>query len=173
MKSGQHRIDRRKRGFERAVSLVQKQIRDASEQRGFSQSRLLTHWHEIVGPEIAAICRPVKVSYGKGGFGATLLLLTTGAQAPVLQAQLVQIKDRVNSCYGYAAITRITITQTAPIGFSEGQASFAAKPAEQARRPIRPAVASAARNATVGVKDNALAEALERLGENVLSKTES
>ena len=84
MKSPRYQTDRRKRGFERAVSLVQTQIRQATESRGFAQSRLLTHWHEIVGPDVAATCRPVKVSYGKGGLGATLLLLTTGSCAPIL-----------------------------------------------------------------------------------------
>lgn len=173
MKSPRYQTDRRKRGFERAVSLVQTQIRQATESRGFAQSRLLTHWHEIVGPDVAATCRPVKVSYGKGGLGATLLLLTTGSYAPILQTQLPKIKERVNACYGYSAISRITITQTAPTGFAEGQADFSGKPTNQSTYSIAPDVSKAAHEATTGVKDDSLAQALERLGQNVLSRSKS
>ena len=70
--------------------------------------------------------RPVKVSYAKGGFGATLTLLTTGAYAPMLQAELPKIRNRVNAVYGHNAISHIRITQTAPMGFSEGRAVFEA-----------------------------------------------
>ena len=79
--------ERRMRGFERTGGLLQTRIRKAGEKRGFAVSRVLTHWPEIVGEDIARVARPVNVSYGKGGFGATLTLLTTGAQAPVLAMQ--------------------------------------------------------------------------------------
>ena len=76
------------KGFKRTNSLLSQQIRKASETRGFAQSRLLTHWAEIAGEATAAISRPVEVSYGrKEGIGATLTLLTTGANAPVGNAE--------------------------------------------------------------------------------------
>ena len=64
---------------------MQTRIRTASETRGFAVTRLLTHWSEIVGEATSAIATPVNVSYGKGGMGATLTVLTTGAQAPMLE----------------------------------------------------------------------------------------
>jgi protein-disulfide isomerase len=68
-------------------------------------ARLLTHWDEIVGPEMARIARPVKVGYGRGsGLGATLTLLARGADAPRLQAEAPKLIARVNAAYGYAAI---------------------------------------------------------------------
>ena len=68
------------KGFARAGGLVQPQIRKASESRGFAVSRLVTHWAEVVGDDIAALCRPVKVGYGRqGGLGATLTVLARGA----------------------------------------------------------------------------------------------
>jgi len=101
------------RGFSRAATLMQSRIRTASEGRGFAQTRLLTHWSEIVGAEVAKTAQPVDVKYGRGGMGATLTLLTTGAMAPMLEMQKEQIREKVNACYGYAAISRIRITQTA------------------------------------------------------------
>jgi len=70
------------RGFIQTGGLLKAKIRAATETRGFAETRLLTNWKDIAGPATASICRPVKVSYGKQGFGATLTLLTTGANAP-------------------------------------------------------------------------------------------
>lgn len=129
-------------------------------------TRLLTHWADIVGPETAARARPVNVSYSKGGFGATLTVLTTSAQAPMLQMQLPQIREKVNACYGYNAIARIRITQTAPVGFAEGQVAFA--PAAPAVAKPDPAAKAHAAKATVGVENETLRTALTALGENIL-----
>lgn len=161
---------RRKRGFEMTSGLLQSQIRKAGESRGFAVSRLLTHWTEIVGEETARAALPVKVSYSHGGMGATLIVLTTGAQAPMLQADLPRIKDKVNACYGYAAIARIKITQTAPTGFAEGRVAF--EPAPKVNAPKRdPKLVATAREFAAPVSNNDLRSALEALGENVLSRS--
>ncbi len=163
--SSKHRM----RGFERTSSLLQGQINRLGESRGFAVSRLLTHWADIVGEETARTALPVKVSYAQGGFGATLTVLTTGAQAPLLQAELPKIREKVNACYGYAAISRIHITQTAPTGFAEGQVAFT--PAPKAKPgPTDPKVTAKAKDSTQGIDSEPLRSALEELGENVLSR---
>ncbi|MGK7654503.1 MULTISPECIES: DUF721 domain-containing protein [unclassified Roseovarius] len=159
------------KGFKRSGALLGAQIRKASESRGFAVSRVVTHWPEIAGEEIAAICRPVKVSYARQGFGATLVVLTTGAQAPMLEMQKETLRARVNTAYGYNAIARVQITQTAPTGFAEGQASFEHRPkAVEKPAPSEMTVAAAARLAQP-VGDDGLRDALEKLGRNVLSKS--
>ncbi|MGR3467106.1 MAG: DUF721 domain-containing protein [Shimia sp.] len=159
-----------RRGKVRSVSaLVETSVRTASQSRGFAESRLLTHWPEIAGEHVAAIARPVDVSYSRGGFGATLTLLTTGANAPILEMQKEQLRERVNATYGYNAISRIKVTQTAATGFAEGQVEFRAKPkAPAAPDPEAVAQASAA---AAPVADQTLREALEALGTNVLTKS--
>ncbi len=164
-------LPRRTRGFEAASKLLESRIRKAGEARGFAISRLLTHWTEIAGPDIAAQCRPVKVGYGKGGLGGTLTLLTTGAAGPMLQMQLPALRERVNACYGYNAIARITLTQTAPTGFTEGQAQFDA-PKPPAPRALSPRIQAQARDTAAPVQDEGLRAALERLACNVLSKAD-
>ena len=159
------KIARRKRGFEHAGALASPRIRKAGESRGFAVSRLLTHWAEVVGPDIARVARPVDVNYGRG-FGATLTLLTTGAEAPMLEMQKEAIRERVNVCYGYAAIQKIRITQTAATGFAEGHAVFEPAPKKSVtEKPVTPEAAQMAQ--TVG--DSDLRLALEKLGTNVLS----
>ncbi|SDW89083.1 DUF721 domain-containing protein [Roseicitreum antarcticum] len=166
---GSARPARRTRGFEPAAGLMRDRIRTAGESRGFAASRILTHWAEVVGEEIARQCRPVNVSYKKGGFGATLTLLTTGPAAPMLQMQLPAIRDRVNAVYGYNAIAKISLTQTAPQGFAEGQAQFAPAPAPAPKAPP-PQVVREASALSQGVSDDGLRAALEALACNVLAR---
>lgn len=159
---------RRMRGFEAACGLVKEPIRAVGESRGFAVTKLLTSWSAIVGDDLASCTRPIKIGYGREGLGATLTVLTSAAQAPIVQMELPRIRDRVNACYGYAAISRITITQTAATAFEEGQAVFIQKP--KASRTVDPAVRAMATETAEGVKDTTLRAALETLAQNVLSR---
>ncbi|NSX53772.1 DUF721 domain-containing protein [Parasulfitobacter algicola] len=158
-------------GFKTTSDLLQSRIRTASEKRGFAVTRLLTHWVEIVGEATAKMAVPVKIGYGRDGIGATLTVLTKGAYGPMLQSQLPQLRDRVNACYGYNAISSIRITQTAPTGFAEGQVAFTPKPKKS--RQIDPQVKADAQQAAEGVKSKDLRQALETLGANILSRPKS
>lgn len=159
---------RRRRGFEPAVGLMTEQIRKATETRGFAVARLLTHWAEIAGTAMAGITRPVKVGYGREGMGATLTLLVNAAHAPMVQMELPRLKERVNAVYGYGAIVRIVLTQTAASGFADGQAQFLAAP----KAVVLPdaAATEAARAAAAPIQDESLRRALAALGQNILTK---
>ncbi|MDE3027035.1 MAG: DUF721 domain-containing protein [Paracoccaceae bacterium] len=160
---------RRMRGFEQTAGLLKERIRAAGEVRGFAVTRLLTQWTEIVGEEIASMALPVKVGYSRDGIGATLTLLTTGARAPMLEMQKSVIRDKVNACYGYSAISRIVITQTSASGFADGQVAFT--PAPKAPRPVDPAVVAKAATVAGGVHDDGLRAALEALAQNILTRS--
>ena len=162
--AAQHAEGRRRgRGFRTAGSLVEKRIRDAGQARGFSMTRLLTHWSEIVGEDLARISRPGKIAHGRG-FGATLTLVCSGAAAPIVQMQASRIVERVNACYGHAAISHVRVAQTAPEGFAEPRGAFSHQP-----RP-GPEVDAKARETAEGVADPDLREALRLLARNVLSR---
>jgi hypothetical protein len=150
---------------------MQTRILTASETRGFAVTRLLTHWAEIVGEATAAIATPVNVSYGKGGMSASLTVLTTGAQAPMLEMQKEQIREKVNACYGYRAISRVRITQTAPTGFHDGRAAFA--PAPVVPKGPDPAAKAEAADLSKSIQSDDLRSALAALGANVISKRKS
>lgn len=159
------------KGFTRTASLLTGRIRTASESRGFAQSRLLTQWTEIVGADIAAVSRPVEVNYGRGGMGATLTLLTTGARAPMLEMQKEQLRAKVNAVYGYNAIARVRITQTAATGFAEGQVAFDHADRPKSAPAPDPAIQKRATETASPVEDEGLRDALARLGENIFNKT--
>lgn len=163
------RAARRARGFETAAGLVARQVGTVGERRGFAATRLLTHWAEVVGEDTAGRCRPVRIGHGRDGLGATLVLLTTGAEAPRLEMELPAIRARVNACYGFNAVARIRLTQTAPEGFD---------PAEAPRPPPRraapdPAVMARAAAAGDGIDDPGLAAALRRYAALYLSRRDA
>jgi len=160
---------RRSRGFAQAGGLIGARIRSVSEKRGMVETRLLTHWAEIAGAEIAGIARPVKVSYAKDGFGATLTVLTDGAHAPEIQMQLPALRERVNACYGYSAISRIKLTQTASTGFSEAESPFEGLAAEPAPRLSKQDAARVSRSVGA-IEDSGLKDALETLGRHIVTR---
>lgn len=153
---------RRMRGFEPAAALMAPQMRRAAERRGFAVARLLTHWPEVAGPQVAAVARPLKITHAREGFGAVLTLLTTGVQAPWLAMELPRLRERVNACYGYNAVQRIVITQTGADGFAEGRPQFA----PPAPRAPDPQAVAQARAVAALFDDAALSRAMERLALN-------
>ena len=161
----------RMRGFEATSGLLKDQIRKVGESRGFAIARLLTHWPEIAGEEIARITRPVKVGYGREGMGASLTLLTTGSNAPIIEMQKEKLRERVNAIYGYAAISRIILTQTASTGFAEGQAEFT--PAPKKIAVIDPKVQAEAARTAAPIQNADLRAALEALAQNILNRQNS
>jgi hypothetical protein len=74
----------------------------------------------------------------------------------------------VNAVYGYNAIARIHLTQTAATGFAEGQATFSQ--AGRAAPSPRPEVVQAARQTAAPIRDEGLRQALETLALNVLNR---
>lgn len=168
---------KRRNGFTAAGHLVAGRVRTAGAARGFALPRLLTHWADIVGPDFSDIATPVEVKYGReGGFGATLTVLCPGAQAPMLEMMKPKLLERLNACYGYSAIARIRITQTAAGGFATAggfaeaqQAGYRPMPDDKPKAPPPHARAKAAALAD-GIADPGLRAALERLGGNVLGR---
>ena len=158
--------------FKPAADLLRAKIREIGEARGFSATRLLTHWPEIVGASVAAIARPLEVRHprrGKGApEGATLTVLALGAAALRLEMEKERIRERVNACYGYNAIARIKIKQSGPEAFMDAAAP--AVPPAAGPDPAPPDPLGPLAN---GVSDTELRLALAALAANVLSRSRS
>ena len=135
-------------------------IRQGAHSRGFAESRLLTQWDAIVGPEISRMARPGKISYAKSGMGATLTVSVSGSNAPVVAMQVDAIRQRVNACYGYNAISRVRIDQSSWVaGMAEPQAEYVAdKPDPKPQLTM----------GVEDVNDEGLRDALARLAGSVL-----
>lgn len=153
-----------KKGFRSGATLVQGYVQKASEERGFALARLLTHWDEVVGDGVAQMCQPARVSYPRSGLGTTLTLNTTGATAPMVQAQSEAIRNSVNACYGYNAVSRIRIAQVGTDQLHPPKAIRAAPnaPSKAAREQAKSTVRD--------IRDASLRQALEDLGGNILTQ---
>jgi hypothetical protein len=82
--------------------------------RGFERPEVVLRWPEIAGPVIAAQARPQKIMFPAGKrTDGTLHLATTSAGAAELQYYSIQILERVNACFGYAAVTHLRLNHVA------------------------------------------------------------
>lgn len=158
----------RARGFAAASYFTKSSLRSASARRGIAETRLVTHWAEIVGPRLARLSRPVRVKHDRAGhgLGGTLIIAVTGARAAEIELEIPQIIDRVNAYYGYRAVVAAKLTQSEPV-----DPPRAAPPrpqsvdAEALPEPKRRALEAL----TSDIGDDALRGALTRLGANVMS----
>ena len=170
----------RRQRFEAAGALIGRTVRKAGEARGSAVARVLTDWADLAGPELSQLCRPVRVSYAKKGFGATLVIEAPGAAAPLVQMRLEALRARINAVYGYAAIARIQVQQGGLgvlQGLAEAPAPFRAAPAAtRSDNLVQPGAAALSRAQgvlgalTEGVTDPGLKAALDRLAINVLGR---
>ena len=131
--------------------------------QGFVQASVVSRWKEIVGPEFARYCLPVKLSFPPGQRrGGTLTIQVDGPFALHLTHVQGQVIERVNRFFGYAAVERLALRQ--------GPVPAAAALEENRIAPLAPQEAKVLEQAVSGVKDQSLADALERLGRLVLSR---
>ena len=171
---GSPRVDRHGY-FKPASDLLRARIRELGEARGFSATRLLTHWSEIVGESVAAIAKPLEIRHprprpGHPPEGATLTVLALGAAALRLEMEKERIRERVNACYGYNAIAKLRIRQAGPEAFAEEAAAFSASQRKQSA-PSAEDLREAAEPLADGVSNTELRLALAALAANVLSKS--
>jgi hypothetical protein len=102
----------RRGGMRRAGGLLSGVLSPAARRRGFAEVRLLGAWAGIVGPELAARCRPVRLAHPDGRFQPGVLHLhASGTAALLLQHQTPQILERINAYFGHLAVARLRILQ--------------------------------------------------------------
>jgi hypothetical protein len=78
--------------------------------RGFVRPEIVLRWAEIAGAVIAAQARPQKIVFPAGKqTGGILHLATTSVGAAELQYYKAQILERVNACFGYAAVSDLRL----------------------------------------------------------------
>ena len=143
--------------------LLDRCLGEAFAKQGFASTNIVTHWAEIVGPEIAAHAEPIKLQWPRGDVAepepATLVLRVNGPAAVEIQHLSGVILERVNRFFGWRAVKRIALRQ-APL--TRGA---------KRRVPSPPDAASVAEVAKSlpDVSDESLRAALARLGAAVKS----
>ncbi len=118
--------------------------------RPLAEVQLLLDWPSIVGPELAALARPIKVRFDRPTehLGGVLELACDGGAALELQHRVPQVLERVNAWLGYPAIARLRLKQIerpkpAPLGPAPRRPVAApARPAKATALPPAPPLAS-------------------------------
>ena len=138
-------------------------------EQGFASTEIIARWADIVGAEIAAHSEPMKINWPrvKNDTGendqsepATLVLRVEGPMALEIQHLSAVILERVNRFFGWQAIGRIALRQ-APL-----HRQVPKKPPA----PPDPAVTARLAAAMPEVEDDALRQALARLGASIKRK---
>jgi hypothetical protein len=149
--------------------LVRSAIDPVLARRGFGLTGIVFYWHEIAGERLAAMSRPVKVQWparrggpvDNGPARAALVVRVEAAGALDLQHIAPVIIERVNAYFGWHCIARLVLMQ-GPVA-----ALPAARHAEV--RPVDKAAEAAAAGVAGEIRDEALRQALVRLGARVLA----
>lgn len=154
---------RRSRGLRALAESLPKVTRPLFGRQGLDAGGLLHDWPDIVGGELAALCQPRRLSFPRRDrrSDGTLTLRVVPGQAVVVQHLEGPIRERVNGYLGYAAVARLRLQQ-GPLG-----------PGKQHPKPM-PAKLSPAQEAELAAKtdsigDEALRQALTRLGRSVMA----
>ncbi|HVY89997.1 MAG TPA: DciA family protein, partial [Hyphomonadaceae bacterium] len=132
---------------------------DAYARQGFAARELVTRWAEIAGRDIAAHAEPLKMQWPRPVEGqpqepATLVLRVEGPMALEIQHRSDVILERVNRFFGWHAVGRIALRQ-APLSRRD-------RPSPP--RTPDPAAVKKIADTLSGVEDEALRDALARLG---------
>jgi|SRR5215510_14726494 len=109
-------VNKRPKTYPRPVAdLLNRCLGDVFARQGFASTDIVTHWPEIVGPEIAAHAEPMKLNWPRGGeeeaAPATLVLRVEGPAAIEIQHLAAVILERVNRFFGWRAVDRIALRQ--------------------------------------------------------------
>ena len=82
--------------------------------KGFVEVDILTEWDKIVGTELAQYSFPQRIDFKKGtkNNGTLCLSVPSGAFALELQHRERFILDKINTYFGYNAVSSLKIIQT-------------------------------------------------------------
>jgi hypothetical protein len=150
----------------RALAAVLPKVAEpALRKRGFSAVEIITNWREIVGPDLAEETFPDRLAFSRGARNqGTLHVTAPGAVALEIQHLGPLIIERINTYFGYGAVSRIAVTQGVARKRPEDKKQARTQPSPVT--PVRQAEIDA-RTGTIGSEQ--LRNALRSLGKSIAS----
>jgi hypothetical protein len=131
--------------------------------RGFAGTRVVSEWASIVGEYLAERSLPERVVRSSGGErGGTLhVRIAAGALAVELQHLEPLIIERINTYFGYQAITRLKLKH----------GPLPERKQEHPSRVLAPADEGIIEGLAAGIEDPTLRQAIRDLGKRVFART--
>jgi hypothetical protein len=136
------------------------------ERHGFAYGEALMQWDAIVGERLAQHTRPLKVKWPRQHsspqkLGGVLMVQAAPGFALELHYETPRLIERINSYFGYGAISAVKIVPGSPARHSRSLKAAAVPPEE----------AAAIKERLAGIAEGGLKEALARLGAGVKSRS--
>ncbi len=129
--------------------------------------RLVTHWKDIVGQDLADRAQPVKIHYrkvpGSKTAEATLEVASSTAEATLLHYRKELILERINQIFGERIVTALRFVPLAANAPRHTQPKSIKKPVSMKDR-------QELSNILESIDDPELKERLERLGTSILQE---
>jgi hypothetical protein len=140
------------------ADLVGSTLQSAFARQGFAAVDIISHWEDIVGPELAGKTEPLRLVWPQRDdplSTGTLTVRVEGNYALELQYLTPVIIERVNRYFGWACVGRLSIRQ-GPVVRKPRAPALPAEPAPEAVAEVERSLGE--------FEDEALKSSLARLG---------
>ena len=105
------------KGYKTLKDILSDTLKPACEKYGFITYRIINHWRQIVGKNIATLSHPIEISFlpNKNDEGLLTIGISNPGFALEIQASELIIINKLATYFGYKAISRIKIKITPKI----------------------------------------------------------
>ena len=134
--------------------------------KAFAEADVICNWKDIVGDEVSAYSKPIKIDFKKDERTEGTLFVETysGAFALELQTKSKLLTEKVNVFFGYQAVTQIKIIQNSKIPENLIQDVI-----KEQKMLVTEEEENYIETTVDGVKSDSLGDALKRLGYAIFS----
>lgn len=101
-------------GFSSIAQILSPIAKKTIGKQGFVEVEIITNWDKIVGEDLAAFTNPQKIDFNKNqrDNGTLHIQSLSGAFALEIKHKENYIIDKINSYFGYQAVSKIMISQS-------------------------------------------------------------
>ncbi|MBR7158732.1 MAG: DUF721 domain-containing protein [Alphaproteobacteria bacterium] len=133
--------------------------------KGFSDIDIIVNWEDIIGTKTAQYVHPLKLAFPKGKRDNAVLHVAVagGAFAAELSHNKLTVLAKINTFFGYQAVSDIKIKQEA---FTPAQDTASEKSSATA-----PELSDGLKSLLAGIDDEEMQESLARLGKAVIASS--
>lgn len=151
-------------GLEKLTLEVRHLTRQVLGKRGFTGADILESWSDILGSELSQGVRPVKLTFEKDSrINGTLYVKSAGgAFAMLFENQKERVIERINTFFGYRAVSQIKILQ--------GRLTLKRKEVRIPKKTVSQAQKEKLRQQVAVIEDEELREKVYQLGISRLEK---
>ena len=166
-KSRKHFRPRRGGGAKLLSRMVERMVKPIFGKRGFSNAAIINNWPDIVGPELAKLSAPEKLTFSRDGVSGGILHLKTitGGLATEIQHLEPIIIERINRHFGYKAVVGLRLSQ-GPVPETEEPPKPPRDLTEDEEKRFRDSLGES----LSGIEDEEIRLTLERLGRSIAKR---